>query len=58
MDSVAVLLKHGVLSQERADELRALNGEAAGKPLHEVAVQRGYVAEEDGLTALGVEIGA
>ncbi len=58
MDSVAVLLKHGVLSQERAAELRAVNGEAAGKPLHEVAVQRGYVAEEDVLTALGLEIGA
>ncbi|TWT96953.1 Type II secretion system protein E [Botrimarina colliarenosi] len=58
MDSVAVLLKHGALTPEAAADLRALNGDAGGKPLHEVAVLRGYVAEEDVLSAFGAELGA
>lgn len=58
MDSVAVLLKHGALSPEGAAELRALNGEANGKPLHQVAVSKGLSSEDDVLTAFGAEIGA
>lgn len=58
MDSVAVLLKHGALSPEGAAELRGLNGEAKGQPLHELAIQRGLAAEEDVLEAFAAAIGA
>lgn len=58
MDSVAVLLEHGALTPEGAAELRGLNGEAEGKPLHEVAIQRGLTGEEEVLEAFGAAIGA
>lgn len=58
LDPLAILLQHGAISPEGAAELRALNGETAGKPLHQVAVLRGYASEEDVLEALARELGA
>ncbi|QDT68711.1 Type II secretion system protein E [Planctomycetes bacterium MalM25] len=58
MDPVALMLEHGALTPEGAAELRGLNGEAEGRPLHEVAVQRGLASEEDVLAAFAAAIGA
>ena len=58
MDSVAILLKHGAITPEAAAQLKGLNGEAAGRRLDEVAVERGLAREEDVLAAIGAEIGA
>lgn len=58
MDAVALLLKHGALTPEGAIELRGLSASAEGRPLHEVAIQRGLVGEHEMLEAFAAEIGA
>ena len=58
MDAVAVMLQHGALSPEAAGELRRMNGDAGGRPPHEVAIERGMAAEEEVLEAFAAAIGA
>ena len=52
MEVSQILLKHQLINQAQLNQLRQANGDA-----FDVAIEMGFVKEEDALQAIGEEVG-